>query len=84
MSFEVDGVLFTPDYKAKERLLRKIIVDRENDIAVLKQTIDVLTAENTILRARKEKKEVKKKEKVNKVRRARYLKTRKGWVEPND
>ena len=36
MSFTVDGVTFTPDYKSKEKRLYQIITSREREIAELK------------------------------------------------
>ena len=42
MSFTVDGVTFTPDYKAKEKRLYQIIASRESEIASLQREISAM------------------------------------------
>lgn len=39
MSIEIEGVVFTPDYKAKERKLYQIISSRDNELAALRLEI---------------------------------------------
>jgi hypothetical protein len=40
MSFQINGQLFTPDYKAKEKRLYQVIASRDDEIALLRKQIE--------------------------------------------
>lgn len=64
---EIEGQIFTPDYRSKEKRLYQIIASRENEIKSLNEeiyklnnTISLLSGEIVTLRERKKRKPIRK------------------------
>ncbi len=83
MSFTVDGMTFTPDYKAKEKRLYQIIASRDDEVRALKQ--DILERETVANQLSSELSEVRDELRALKAKeRRRATKRKKGREQPGD